>query len=189
MEEGEGSAKRARLWEHQEGVYATAVFLPAPPTAELRRVQEAALAAARAAWGEAAAGLAALPALHVSLTRTLPVGREERARLTRRLSAALLGAGETAFVALRVEAAALERLVARLDGELAALGQPVFPRPALLHVSLGWLLGDWTAREAELLAEWARRGEEAEELAELRLTECVLRVGDVEHSFVLPPEE
>jgi hypothetical protein len=203
MEE-EGAPKRVRLWEHQEGIYATSVSLPVQLTDEMRRVQETALEAAREAWGS---GVTALPELHVSVTRTLPVAREARARVTRRLSAALLEAGETAFgaqstglavlanetretsfVVLLVEAAALERLVGRLDAELAALGQPVFPRPALLHVSLGWLPGDWISRQEELLARWGGR-EDLEDIAPLRLSECVLRVGDVDHCFALPPEE
>ena len=194
-----------RLWEHQEGVYATYVSLPVPLTEEMQRAREAAVAAAAAAWGVAEGAATALPELHVSVTRTLPVAQAQRARLTRRLSAALVGAGETAFaaraagvvvlanetratsfVALRVEAEALERLVALLDAELGALGQPPFPRPALLHVSLAWLPGDWTAREPELLAAWAARVER--DMAELWLSECVLRVGDTEHCFALPVE-
>ncbi len=198
--ENEGGAvpKRARLWAHQEGVYATFVSLPVPLTTELCGVQERAVAAAGKAWGTP---VCKLPELHVSVTRTLPLPKQDRARLTQRVGAALLRspvhafgarlagleclvneAGETSFVVMRLEAEELVELVELMDAELEAMGLPVFPQPAVLHVSLGWASGDHTGTAVP--EEW--HAAVLQDVEEVRLAECVLRVGDVDHSFSLP---
>lgn len=200
--EGTGPVKRVRLWPHTPDIFATFVSFPvSPPSPALCALRDAVAKAASSAWQCA---VTPCEELHVSVTRTLPIRKNERARLTQRLSAAIASSDTcafvaeaknlvvltndshvTSFVALVLEAEELEELTLQLDRELASLGQPVFPCPHVFHVSLAWADGDWSSDEhAMVLKDLVSKM--AIDEHKLALTECVLRVGDVLHTFSLP---
>ncbi len=164
------SPKRARLWPHVVGNFASCVRLPVhgPPLAQ------AIAAAIRQA--EKALGVVFVPIpleqLHVSVTRTFPVVKASVPRFTRLVCAAVRDAdmeplrlvvsrtprvlandvGATSFLALTIDASSsgdaldcLNELAAALDDVLTTLALPTFYQPALFHVSVAWTEGDHSA--------------------------------------------
>jgi hypothetical protein len=198
--EGASEPKRARLWPHTPDIFATFVSLPIRPSAGLISLQKALIVSARAAWG---CVVTPCEDLHVSLTVTLPLARKDRARLTQRISSVISSSnvcsfvaetssitvltnesGATSFIALVVEADELNELTSRLDKELVLLGQPSLPDPPVFHISLAWADGDWSADDHVSVVR--AHGLDLLEDCSLKVCECVLRVGDLLHSFSLP---
>ena len=204
--------KRSRLWEHQEGIYATSVFIPIPASAALMSLQRRACRMANVSWGEAA-HVEATSDLHVSLSRTLPVPRELRHRLATRLGAILSSAGarffitvdeelglqslvnetrSTTFVAAVVQADELGPLVRRMDSVLQALGLPCYPDPPVFHISLGCAAGDFAGLPLDIPTGSNSDNDDDDDDAngfEFVAREGVIRIGKTEHVFVLPEEE
>ena len=198
--EGPSEPKRVRLWDHTPGVFASSVYLPvALCPGWLIDLQDRALTACATAW-HCSVGRINSTLLHVSLSRTLPLHRDARSRLAQRVGAMVANSEvcafnasatrlcvlasetcETSFVVLALEAPELDDLVKELDKELILMHLPTFPSPPVFHVSLAWVDGDWTSEEFQKALCEIDVGE-----GSLKLTECVLKIGDVMHSFSLP---
>lgn len=198
--------KRVRLWPHTPDIYASLVYFPVSSRSDLSSLSSRVCLAASAAW-KCPVSCIDPCSLHVSVSRTLPLPGSLRARLSQRVASLISSslslcsfavrathlvvlpneAGATSFLALAIEGPELEETTRALDRELRNMGLPEFPDPPVYHVSLAWVDGDWTSSSTNSNEFLNQFQDEVQDMT-FKLQECVLKIGDVLHTFSLPVE-